>query len=388
MSELVRQLWAPALAVLLVHLAITGGRRWLREDDTAAPVRRGAMMVAAGGPLEELAIQFHRPGAELFLAVYRQLFSALDPETTVHVVVGDETDREIFEEARRGWAMEDGSGPRVRYAVVGRPITSWARDRLAVLDPVDEGPITIFAPPAPMTGPETRGNDWLVPWSLRSHLGDGAELVRATFRFEGGDLIADEDNVYVATPLFGRNPTRTPASLLRTLEEALSRPVIRLGTDAHPAPSHHVGMFVTPLGNGVVAFGDPELGLALMGDGDTLEVGGAPLAIERDPEALRPFLEVGRTLAAKGLDAFSLPLIVSREAHTWISYGNVLMERRRDGRLHVYMPVYGLPPLDARARAIYEARGAVVHPIHVARLFRLGGTVRCLVAPLRRGPIA
>lgn len=385
MSEIVRRLWFPVLAVALVHVAATVGRGWLRDDDVAPPERTGAMMVAAGGPLEEMAIQFHRPGAEIFLHVYRQLFDALDPKTTVHVIVADAADREMFEIARLSWATRDGAGPRVRYAIVGRPITSWARDRLAVLDPIEGGPITLLAPPSPMTGPEARANDWLVPWALRAHLGQGAGLSRAPFRFEGGDLIADENHVYIATPLFERNPARTPESLVRTLEEALHRPVLRLGTDARPTPSHHIGMFVTPLGEGAVAFGNPELGLAQIGEAASLDVGGEPLEIVRDPEVLAPFLEVGEALNARGLDAIALPLLVSTLPHTWISYGNALLERRRDGRLHVYMPTYGLPALDALAQRIYESRGAVVHPIRVDRLFRLGGTVRCLVAPLRRG---
>jgi len=49
------------------------------------------------------------------------------------------------------------------------------------------------------------------------------------------------------------------------------------------------------------------------------------------------------------------------------------------------MPIYGVPALDGRATNVYESLGAVVHPIDVSRLFRLGGSVRCLVAPLRRG---
>jgi len=341
-------------------------------------------MVAAGGPIQELAIQFHRTGAELFASVYRQLFAAMDEGTQVHVIVSDEADRVLFERLRRAWLREDGHGPGVRYVIVGRPITSWARDRLAVLDPGADGALTILAPPAPMTGVEARANDWLVPWALSEYLGDAASLERAIFRFEGGDLIADADHVYVATPLFERNPDVSAERVLAQLQITLGRPILRIGREGHPSPSHHIGMFVTPLGEGVVLYGDPEMGLALLRDRDALMVAGAPLVIDRTAEARAPFAEVRDALTAAGLRTVALPLLVSDQAHVWLSYNNVFMERRRDGRLHVYMPTYDLPEFDLAARQVYESLGAVVHPIDVSHLFRLGGTVRCLVAPLRR----
>lgn len=385
MRQLARRLWAPLLVVAVAHFAIGAARQARGYEGPPRLAPMGAMMVAAGGPLEELAIQFHRPGADIFLEVYEQLFWALDEDTEVHVLVSDDADLELFEQARQSWLDERGAGPRVSYVVVGRPITSWARDRLAVLDPVAGGPLTLLAPPAPMTGAEARANDWLVPWALGEHLGPGGQLSVAGFQFEGGDLIADDDFVYVATPLFERNPAEDPDRLAAQLETTLGRPVLRLGRPEQPAPSHHVGMFVTPIGDGVVLHGDPALGLELIGDRSELLVGGATLAVDRRPQTQAPFAEVEGALSTAGLSAVALPLLVSDEAHVWVSYDNVLMERRRDGRLHVYMPTYGLPELDGRARQTYEALGAVVHGIGVERLFRLGGTVRCLVAPLRRG---
>ena len=384
MRALASKVWAPLLVVLFVQGALVAGRHASRQDAPEPIAASGPLMVAAGGPLLELSIQFHRPGAEIFLAVYRQLFAAFDPSTEVRVVVSDEADRALFEQARLAWRRQDGTGPAVRYVLVGRPITSWARDRLAVLEPMGAGPLTLLAPPVPMTGVEARANDWLVPWSLREAMGADARLVRASFRFEGGDLIADEDRVYVATPLFERNPFESEGRVMAQLEHALGRPVVRFGRAGHPSPSHHIGMFVTPVGDGVVLYGDPTLGLELVGVQTTLEVGGAPLTLDRTATSREPFAEVQRTLAASGRRTLALPLLMSDQPHAWLSYDNALMERR-DGRLHVYMPSYGVPALDQRAKEIYESVGAVVHPIDVSHLFRLGGTVRCLVAPLRRG---
>jgi len=382
-KQLARRLWAPLLVVALAHFAFSEGRRAFGASDAREARAPGGLMVAAGGSMQELAIQFHRSGAEIFLDVYRQLFAELDPDTRVQVIVGDEEDERVFEAARQGWLEEGDSGPHVRYLAVGRPITSWARDRFAVLDSVEGGPLTILAPPAPMVGAEERANDWLVPWALSEHLGPIARLERASFQFEGGDLIADDAHAYVATPLFERNPYKSAERILRELSVTLGRRVVRLGREGHPAPSHHIGMFVTPLGEGVVLYGDPALGLDLLGERTVLPVGGIALKIDRSAESRAPFVEAHEALANAGLHTIALPLLVSDQSHIWLSYNNVLMERRH-GRLHIYMPSYGVPDFDARAQQIYESLGAVVHPIDVSHLFRLGGTVRCLVAPLRR----
>jgi len=356
---------------------------------TPEPPEAGPLMPASGGPITDLGIQFHRTGAERFLPVFGALLGALDPETTVHVVVGDEADHNRFEEARTGWFAE-GEGPRVVYASAGQPITSWMRDRLGVLDPGPSGgPAVLLAPAAPMTGPEARAHDWIVPWTLGEHLGTRA-MVRATeYRFDGGDLIADEERVYVATPLFGRNPGVAPDALVARLERDLGRPVLRLGSEAHSVPDHHIGMFLTPLGDGRVAVGDPDLALAALAEVGMerpamLPVGGEPLTLDLDPGRLDRFRRVAEELRAAGLEVVPIPILPSRSPYVFLSYNNVLVERRADGRLHVYLPVYGVDVLDDAAIRAWEEAGAVVHPIGVEGLFRLGGSVRCLVAPLAR----
>jgi N-dimethylarginine dimethylaminohydrolase len=77
-------------------------------------------------------------------------------------------------------------------------------------------------------------------------------------------------------------------------------------------------------------------------------------------------------------------VIALSPAHTAAVLGGVWLERRADGVLHVYMPSFGVP-LDDVAAQIWEEAGAAVHPIPVAEVFRLGGSVRCLSAPLWRG---
>lgn len=368
-----------------------GTRDGARDDmrDGARDEARGRLVPAHDGHVEELAIQFHREGAARFLPVFESLFGALAPDTRVWVGVADAEDRARFEEARAGWR---GGARDVRYVTTGHAITSWARDRLAVLAPAD-GRVSILAPPAPMAGPEARVRDWLVPWALRRTLGERARIETAPFAFEGGDLIADESHVFVASPLFARNPDLAPSALVARVAGATGLDVVRIGDDAAPSPDHHIGMFLTPLGDGRVAYADVGAGLAAIGDAALLEVAsGERVRVDRLAETRARFDRVREDLEASGLVPVPIPLVPTTERYVFLGYDNVLLDERatRGGgtRLHVLLPVYGVDALDeAAANAWRERADAVVHPIPVHDIFRLGGTVRCLVAPLvRRAP--
>ncbi len=129
--------------------------------------------------------------------------------------------------------------------------------------------------------------------------------------------------------------------------------------------------------------GDPDLALERLEadgrSGDRLDVDGE-LALATD---LEPFRAVIAQLEAAGLDVVRLPLWPSDRPWVWLSYDNVLMETR-EGQLRVWLPTYGEPVLDAAAVATWEALGAEVLPVDVRPVFRLGGSVRCLTAPLAR----
>lgn len=368
MSRLHRALWG-VLVLALVHAALTVACRTPSADEPLV------LMPAAGGSITELGIQFHEPGHERFLPVFARILAELQPGTRVRVVVADEADRRRFLDA-----VSPPAGVALSFAETGHPITSWMRDRLAVRTTL-EGEPRLLAPPAPMTGPEARVRDWLVPWTLADEL--GVDVAGSRYVFEGGDLIADADRAYVADAFVVRNPEWTEAELLAELAGDLGLPVLRLGSEAHPVPDHHIGMFLTPLGDGRVAVGDPDLALAAVGLGD-LVVGGEALALDRAPERLDRFRRVAEELEAAGLEAVRIPILPTLEPYVFLSANNAMLEHRADG-LHVWMPWYGVAAFDRASTEAWEAAGAVVHPIDVREVFRLGGSVRCLVAPLRRG---
>lgn len=359
-------------ALLAVQLAATSFLACQRAEE---PV----LMPAAGGALTDLGIQFSRVDGQRFLAVYEQLFAALDPDTRVHVVVGDASDREAFEAARRSWA----AAPEVTYTLADRPITSWMRDRLAVLGGSEHSP-TLLAPPSPMAGPEARANDWWVPWVVADSdaLPGGATVRTSSFQFEGGDLISDGEHVFVAPPLWARNPDLDRDEVLARVAAETGLEVVPIGLH-DPVPDHHIGMFLTPLGQGRVAVADADLGLAAIGEADSLVVGGEPLAIDRSAERRARFRQVATDLERAGFEVVPLPIVPAQQRYVMLSSNNALLEHRQ-GALHVYMPAYDVDALDRAATQAWTDAGAVVHPIDVTTVFRLGGSVRCLTAPLGR----
>ena len=50
----------------------------------------------------------------------------------------------------------------------------------------------------------------------------------------------------------------------------------------------------------------------------------------------------------------------------------------------VYLPTYAQPALDDAAHAFYESQGFEVHPIDVSPIYRLNGSLGCLVNVLAR----
>ena len=112
--------------------------------------------------------------------------------------------------------------------------------------------------------------------------------------------------------------------------------------------------------------------------------GARDLPLDRDPATVNRFRRVAEDLRRQGFEVVKIPLVPLADGLTYITYNNVLLERRPGSGLHVYMPHFGIPTLDALGRAAYEARGITVHEVDVSRIYRHNGTVRCLFNVLDR----
>ncbi|MBN1770121.1 MAG: agmatine deiminase family protein [Deltaproteobacteria bacterium] len=335
----------------------------------------------SGGRLRALLVHWAPDGGGLLLPTYRDLLAALPEDVELRVAVER---RGHFEELRRRLEQAGAAGlDRLRPLVVGRAITIWSRDRFVTAALGRKA--VLVAPAQTCTAAAGRANDWIVPWELAARPWTRTAAVAAPFAFDGGDFVADERRIFATAVLAGRNAgTRwADADALRSeLSARFGLEPLLLGATADDVPNHHIGMFVTPLGNDTVAVGDPREAAALVA---AAAPGGALAALDVDlsPETTAKFVRVADELRAAGLKVVPLPLVPTRRTYVFLSYNNVLLDDRADGR-HVLLPQYGFPEADAAGRAAWESLGFIVHPIDAAGLYANGGALRCVAAVLRR----
>lgn len=328
------------------------------------------------GALSDICIQYRSDFSDASLETLASFLSALSGSVRVRVIVAE---RKEFDELLRGLAGR-GVVPRCRLLAVetGFAITPWAKDRFVSLRS-GEGPV-LGVPRACGVGAGPRGNDERVPRRLAA---DPDLSCRALpFMFDGGDLISDGQTVFVAATALARNPpldVDDRPGLIATVAAGLGLPVLVLGDSADAVPDHHIGMYLTPLGDGRVAVADPDWGMALYRGGPL--PGG--VQAERDDRVFARFKTVAAELTAAGYELVRIPLLLTDRPRVWVTYNNAVLEER-DGRRQIFMPVYGIPELDAAAKAAFEHAGWDVVEIPVGRLYTYTGSLRCLVGVIGR----
>jgi hypothetical protein len=353
----------------------------LGRFDPAPPPPTLRAVPDSGGRLQALLLHWSPDGGELVLPTYRDLLGALPADVELRVAVQH---AEHFDDLRRRLAAAGAPGlERLRLLVVGRPITIWSRDRFVT---AERGGRTVLVVPAQtFTAAPTRANDWVVPWRLAARRWHRAAALAAPFAFDGGDFVVDERRVFATAVLAGRNRgTRwaDAATLLPELAARFGREPVLLGEGLDEVPNHHIGMVVTPIGDDTVLVGDPRLAAPLL----AAAAPGSPLAAldaDRSAATTAKFVRVANELRAAGLRVVPIPLVPTDRTYVFLSYNNVLIDDRADGR-HVLVPQYGFPELDAAGRAVWESLGFVVHPIDAAGLYGHGGALRCVAAVLER----
>jgi len=326
----------------------------------------------ASGALRRIAIHYAPAMDRKAMPVWRQLFAVLPAEVAVAVAVERRADFDRFVDALRG--AQVGHLERFSPVIVGRPITTWSRDRMAALDgPAGAG---VLAPPRVSTGSGPRAGDWEAPFAIARDVYQARPTI-AGLVFEGGDLAASRDHVFVDANLIGRNLGRgdaTRSHLEATVRATFAQRVVWLGDAPGDVPEHHIMMYMMPLGDRAALVGDVRLGQAL-----------AP-EVTADPDleghAAR-FDRVAAELTAQGFAVTRIPVVVLPGAGSYVTYTNALFDRDAAGPV-VYLPTYRVPALDAAATAQYVALGYRVIPIDVSTIYRLNGSLGCLVNVMAR----
>ena len=332
----------------------------------------------SGGALEEVSIHYRQDFHEESFETLSDLISSLPPEVTIHIVVAHRSEFDNLAQHLSDAGICDES--RLDALITGFEISPWSKDRYGTLQ--RRGRPVMAVPPYRAAVRGVRGNDEKVPDVMCSQL-DHVRCHAMPLFFEGGDLMADENHVFVAATLLERNAPLTEdrrTELLIQLEEELQRIPVQIGRNGRDVPDHHIGMYLTPLGGGLVAVANPRLGARLYRQLPEEE---QVLELDDDPDQLERFDRVAEDLRSQGIEVVEVPLLVTRQARVFVSYNNALLETR-DGRATVYMPVYGIDSLDAAAAAVFEEQGWDVEPVRVQKVFRHTGSLRCLVGVVSR----
>ncbi len=337
MSKSALALAQAVIAVLLVQ----GGVAALR------PAPRPTGMHDEGlGRVTAIEVHFV-PSAEFVRDTYLDFFRQLPADVRIYVAVER---REHADEFTRL------TGRPATPVVIGRPITTWSRDRFAA------GSGGIAIPSDVHAGGAERRNDRLVPFELAKTLRVSARV--APFRFDGGDFLAIGGRIVATSTWTNRTPERPATELVTEAERFFGMPMVYLPD----APDHHVGMAFAPIGANEVLVGDMKWGRRL-----------APEIPVNEAEEAR-FDAMADGFVRAGFVVRRIPAIATDVDFRWITYTNGIHENKV-----VYMPVFEIDTLDAAAREVYRGLGYDVRPVRVSKTYGLGGTLHCLVHVVERG---
>ena len=351
------------------------------------PIPAGPILSECDGHLQELVIQYEPSAKEIAATLYRGFLGALEGDVLVHALCPTQT---AFDELR---SLIGPTRCQVMPIIAGHPITTWSRDRWVALKPDQpRGPTTLWSPLGE-AGQEVwpaRAGDQRVALDLAAALGRSFVAKRGGLYFDGGDFLADSENVFVAPRVLQRNIQHTVNSreeFLDMLGRELKRRLILLDE----APDHHAGMFMASIGNRTMLVADPGLARKVIDGEQTALVAGLtntvaalPGGPDFTPETQRLFDAVARRCAAVGYNVVRIPVVPARDRRTYLTYVNVLMDQESQHRL-VYLPSYrGCEPLNAAARGVWESLGYEVHSVDCTAAYRHFGCLHCLVNVLAR----
>ena len=240
-----------ALGVAILSLA-NGGRR--------QPPPAGAILSECDGHFRELVIQYEPSAREIVSRPYADFLGALEEDVTVFVVCPS---RAAYDE------LAAFVGPvrcRLRPIVVNHPMTTWSRDRWVALAPASPNGITTLLHQPEEASAEiwpARAGDEQISDDIAKALPSSVFARRASFYFDGGDFLADDETVFVATARFAAKHSThgiQQGDFVRDVSSALKRRVVLFDE----APDHHAAMFMASVGNKTVLVGDPGLGRSLL----------------------------------------------------------------------------------------------------------------------------
>jgi len=175
-----------ALGIEVLSLANGGGRQFPPS---------GAILSECDGHFRSLVIQYEPSAREIVSRPYADFLGALEKDVTVFVVCPS---RNTYDE------LVAFVGPvrcRLQPIVVNHPMTTWSRDRWVALAPASPKGITTLLHQPEEASAEiwpARAGDEKISADIAGALPSSVFARRASFYFDGGDFLADDETVFVA----------------------------------------------------------------------------------------------------------------------------------------------------------------------------------------------
>jgi N-dimethylarginine dimethylaminohydrolase len=200
-------------------------------------------------------------------------------------------------------------------------------------------------------------------------------------------------------------------------ESEFKRKVYILGNDdpstpdvVETQPVFHIDMCTTPIGEDTFIVGDPQMAIDILkslppseaerlnkqvaekaGLKNSDNLIGRLIDANNDKEYKANFDNLAKELKDKGYNVHRMPYMSGLRT-TWslpyLTYNNCLQENYTDENgkqiKKVYLPLYGMEPLDKMALDTYKNFGYEVVPLDMAAITILEGAIRCSAYPIDR----
>ena len=366
---------------VLAGIVLGGAISLLRLQHSATPP---APLPEDCGKITSVVLQYHPALVETVIPIYRQFLAARGHNYQVIWVVADAAQ---LQDIKRQLGKDFPQNYKV--VTTGKVISSWSKDRFVACVGIGSNqPAQLYAPARRVRDNPLRINDQEVPYRLARSLSKSFHVRGSDADFDGGDFLATSRHLLASPVIIAKNTPgkgrrfHSNEELKKYLAATMSGKLCWLGNKATDVPAHHVGMYLTVIGD-VAAVGDisphwmtseqaTEVNTAMA------KAGGA--ASSKGQEQLARQLEnIAQRMQQLGYRVVRVPLFPSATPRAWISYNNGIVETSKSERIF-YMPTFAMPAIDARAAAIFtrELHCRVI-PIDCSKIWPLGGSLHCLV---------
>jgi hypothetical protein len=363
---------------IVIGLLLTAVTVRLVDLSHQPPPPGGPILSECDGALRSIVIQYVSDADSA--SVYRQFLPKLPSDVRVYVVCPDQA---AFDQLR---SFVGDVSAKLTPILTHHAMTTWSRDRWIALRLAEDGKPTILVCPRHENIPRgiagRQGDERIAP-DIAGALKPSVYALRSDLYFDGGDLAADEENVFVTPAVQRRNVQHTvhdAEELTRRLHDLLGRNIILLDD----APDHHAAMFMMPVGRNTVLVGDVSLGESLVSVAEPGVRSLFPTGPDLTDKTKKQFDAVASAAARAGYRVVRVPVLCDLDGRCYLTYTNSILDVR-DGRRTVYMPVYeGLASMNDLAEQTWREAGWDVVRINCMSVYRHGGCLHCLVNVMER----